>query len=130
MPKPWHQRQKEQGVKLVLSWFAPRNAGRSTTTARSSISSTRTRQRATRRRCLSTMLGCIERKHTRPLGAEYEHHIQLFRQCLDWYGRFGTPEDEEDLYAEIAKLVTKLEAHLAAEEPLPPIFSLPAGRCH
>ena len=24
MPKPWHQRQKEQGVKLVLSWFAPR----------------------------------------------------------------------------------------------------------
>ena len=23
MPKPWHQRQKEQGVKLVLSWFAP-----------------------------------------------------------------------------------------------------------
>ena len=24
MPKPWHQRQKEQGGKLVLSWFAPR----------------------------------------------------------------------------------------------------------
>ncbi len=24
MPKPWHQRQKKQGVKLVLSWFAPR----------------------------------------------------------------------------------------------------------
>ena len=70
-----------------------------------------------------------ERKHTRPLGAEYEHHIQLFRQCLDWYGRFGTPEDEEDMYAEIAKLVDKLEAHLAAEEPLPPVVRLPAGWC-
>ena len=24
MPKPWHKRQKEEGAKLVLSWFAPR----------------------------------------------------------------------------------------------------------
>ena len=24
MPKLWHQRQKQQGVKLVLSWFSPR----------------------------------------------------------------------------------------------------------
>ena len=69
-----------------------------------------------------------ERKHTRPLGAEYDHHIRLLRECLDWYGRFGTPADEEGMYDEIAKLVTKLEAHLAAEEPLPPILHcLPDG---
>lgn len=59
-----------------------------------------------------------ERKQTRPLGAEYEHHIQLLRQCLDWYGRFGTPEDEEDLPAEIAELVATFESHFAAVDPL------------
>ncbi len=67
-----------------------------------------------------------ERKHSRPLGAEYEHHIQVFRQCLDWYGRFGTPEDEPDLYSEISKFVTTLEGCLASEEVLPPVgFCLP-----
>ncbi len=121
MPKPWHQRQKEQGGKLVLSWFAPRKCWKKYHDGEVKYFKQPDTAEGYEAAVLEYHAWLHERKHTRPLGAEYEHHIQVFRQCLDWYGRFGTPADEEDLYAEIAKLVANLEARFASEEPLPSV---------
>ena len=119
MPKPWHRRQKEQGTKLVLSWFAPRECWKKYHGGEVKYFKHPDSAEGYEAAVLEYHAWLHERKHTRPLGAEYDHHIQLLRQCLDWYGRFGTPENEEELYAEIAQLVANLEANFAAEEPLP-----------
>ena len=128
MPKPWHLRQKEQGAKLVLSWFAPRKCWKKYHDGDVKYFKQPDSAEGYETAVLEYHAWLHERKHTRPLGAEYQHHIQVFQQCLDWYGRFGTPEDEEGLYAEIAKFVEILEAHLAEEQPLPPVADcLPDG---
>jgi hypothetical protein len=121
MPKSWHQRQKEQGMKLVLSWFAPRKCWKKYHSGEVKYLKHPNSAEGYEAAVLEYHSWLHQRKQTRPLGPEYEHHIQVFRQCLDWYGRFGTPENEEELYAEIAKLVANLEANYAAEEPLPPV---------
>ena len=128
MPKAWHQRQKGQGAKLVLSWFAPRKCWKKYHDGEVKYFKQPDSAEGYEAAVLEYHAWRHERKHTRPLGAEYEHHIQLLRQCLEWYGRFGTPENEEDLYAEVAKFVTDLEARFASEEPLPPLpHCLPDG---
>lgn len=123
MPKPWHQRQKEQGAKLVLSWFAPRTCWKKYHDGEVKYFKQPNSAEGYEAAVLEYTSWLHKRKQTRPLGPEYEHHIQFFRQCLEWYGRFGTPDNEEDLYAEIVKLISKLEANFAAEEPLPPLHT-------
>ena len=128
MPKPWHQRQKEQGAKLVLSWFAPRKCWKKYHGGEVKYFKQPDSAEGYEAAVLEYHAWLHERKQTRPLGAEYEHHIEVFRQCLDWYGRFGTPEDEEDVYAEIAKLVEKLEAASCGRRTIAARWLLPAGR--
>ena len=94
MPKPWHQRQKEQGSKLVLSWFAPRKCWKKYSSGEVKYFKQPDTSDGYEAAVLEYHVWLHQRKQARPLGEEYEHHIQLFRQCLDWYGRFGTPEDE------------------------------------
>ena len=128
MPKSWHKRQREQGVKLVLSWFAPRKCWKKYHGGEVKYFKHPSTAEGYEAAVLEYHSWLHERKFIRPLGTEYQHHIHLFQQCLDWCGRFGTPEDEEEMYAEIAQLVTKLEANLESEEPLPPISDcLPDG---
>jgi hypothetical protein len=121
MAKAWHIRQKEQGVKLVLSWFTPRSCWKKYHEGDVKYFKQPDSAEGYEAAVLEYHTWLHERKFIRPLGAEYQHHLQLFRQCLEWYGRFGTPEDEEEMYAEIAKLVSKLEANLESEEELPPV---------
>jgi len=128
MPKPWHIRQKEHGVKLILSWFEPRKSWKKYHEGEVKYFKHPDSADGYEAAVLDYHGWLHQRKYTRPFGAEYDHHIQLFRQCLDWYGRFGTPEDEEDLYAEITKFVDILEANLEAEEPLASVSDcLPDG---
>lgn len=103
----------------MLSWFAPRNCWKKYHDGEVKYFKQPNSAVGYETAVLEYHAWLHQRKQTRPLGAEYEHHIQVFRQCLDWYGRFGTPENEEEMYAEIAKLVANLEANYAAEEPLP-----------
>ena len=128
MPQSWQQRQKKQGAKLVLSWFEPRKCWKKYHDGEVKYFKQPNSAEGYEAAVLEYHSWLHQRKHARPFGAEYEHHIGLLRQCLDWYGRFGTPKDEEDLHAEIAKLVTDLEATYASEDPLPPVFDrLPDG---
>jgi hypothetical protein len=128
MPKHWHQRQKERGVKLVLSWFEPRKSWKKYHEGEVKYFKHPDSAEGYETAVLDYHGWLHQGKHTRPFGAEYDHHIQVFRQCLDWYGRFGTPEDEEDLYAEITNFVDILEANLEAEEPLASVSDcLPDG---
>jgi hypothetical protein len=119
MPQPWHQRQKKLGVKLVLSWFEPRKCWKKYHEGEVKYFKQPNSGAGYEAAVLEYHSWLHQRKQTRPLGAEYEHHIQIFRQCLDWYGRFGTPENEEEMRTEIAKLVANLEATYEAEAPLP-----------
>jgi hypothetical protein len=121
VPKPWHKRQKQQGIKLVLSWFEPRKCWKKYHGGDVKYFKQPDSADGYEAAVLEFHAWLHERKHTRPLAAEYEHHIQIFRQCLDWCGRFGTPEDEEEMVAEIAKVLERLEANIASEEPLPPV---------
>lgn len=62
------------------------------------------------------------------MGAEYDRHIQFLRQCVEWYERFGTPADEEELHAEVRKLLKQIEQGFEEEDPLPPLAAyLPNG---
>ena len=124
MSKPWHQRQKEQGAKLVLTWFTPRRCWKKYVSGEVKYFKHPDTAEGYEAAVLELHAWLNERKHTRPLGAEYQHHLELLRQCLDWYGRFGTPEDEEETYALLTQKVGKLEEALAGEEPLPPIAEL------
>ena len=128
MPQPWHQRQKKQGVKLVLSWFAARSCWKKYHEGDVKYFKQPNSAAGYEAAVLDYYAWIHQRKKTRPLGAEYEHHIHAFRQCLDWYGRFGTPENEEEMYSEIVKLVANLEATYEAEDPLPDVADcLPDG---
>lgn len=128
MPKTWHQRQKEQGAKLILSWFAPRKCWKKYHDGEVKYFKQPNTADGYEKAVLEYHAWLHDKKHTRPLGAEYEHHIRLLRECLEWYGRFGTPEDEEDLHPEIENLVAALEGRFASEEPLPFITDcLPDG---
>jgi integrase len=124
MSKPWHKRQKEQGAKLVLSWFAPRKCWKKYHDGEVKYFKHPDSAEGYESAVLEYHSWLHRKKQTRPLGAEYEHHIQLFRQCLDWYSRFGTPEDEEDMHTEITNLVGLLEGCFAGEAPLPPLGNL------
>ena len=128
MPKPWHRQQKERGTKLLLTWFAPRKCWKKFHDGEVKYFKCPNSAEGYEAAILQYQAWLHQKKNARPLAAEYEHHIHIFRQCLDWYGRFGTPEAEEESYAEIAKFLKKLESHFEAEEPLPPIFhGLPDG---
>jgi hypothetical protein len=105
----------------VLSWFEPRNCWRKYRDGEVKYFKHPNSAEGYEAVAIEYHAWLHERKQTRPLGAEYEHHIQLLRQCLDWYGRFGTPENEEELYAEVVTLIANLEANVETEEPLPPI---------
>lgn len=124
MPKPWHQRQKEQGVKLVLSWFTPRKCWKKYHDGEVRYFKHPDSAEGYELAVLEYHSWLRHKKQARPLAAEYEHHIQLFRQCLDWYGRFGTPENDNEQYRVIAELVERMEKAVAAEEALPNLFEL------
>jgi hypothetical protein len=119
VPKLWHQQQKERGVKLVLSWFAPRQCWKKYHDGKVKYFKHPNSAAGYEAAVMQCHAWLRQQKHTRPLAAEYDHHIQIFRHCLEWYERFGTPGDEEDLRAEIAQLVTRLEIAFESEEPLP-----------
>ena len=128
MPKSWHQRQKERGVKLALSWFSPRKCWKKYHGGEVKYLKYPNSAEGYEAAVLEYHAWLHQRKQRRPLAAEYEHHVRLLRQCLDWYGRFGAPAGEEDLREEIATLVADLEAKHAGEEPLPPVSDcLPDG---
>lgn len=128
MPKPWHKRQKDRGVKLTLTWFQPRkrwkkyhdgkvwyfNQPNSAEGYEAAVAEYHSRLR--------------EGKEHRVLAAEYQHHVTLLQSCVDWYDRFGVPEEEEDLRDEVVAFVDQLKAMLESEEDLPRLGTcLPDG---
>lgn len=128
MPNPWHQRQKARGVKLVLSWFAPRKCWKKYHGGKVRYFKYPNSAEGYEAAVAEYHAWLHRQKQTRPLGAEYEHHIQLFRQCVEWYERFGTPPDEEEAHAEVRKLLEQIEQAFEEEDSLPPLCScLPSG---
>lgn len=128
MPRLWHERQKAQGVKLILSWFAPRRCWKKYHNGKVRYFKHPNSAEGYEAAVAEYHAWLQREKQTRPLGAEYEHHIRLLRQCVEWYDRFGIPEVEEEQRVEIGSLVGRIEQTFEAEDPLPPLRScLPNG---
>ena len=128
MPKPWHQRQKEQGGKLVLSWFAPR-------------------------KCWKKYNGGEVKYFQHPDTAEGYEAAVLEYHCLATSAETDPTawrriRASHPTFSAMPPLVRSVrhagrrggdvcrnrqvgcqcwKRHLAAEEPLPPVLPLPAG---
>ena len=131
MAKPWHQRQKERGVRLVLSWFTPRECWKKYRDGKVKYFKHPNSAAGYEAAVLEYHAWIRQQKDTRPLAAEYERHIQLLRQCSEWYERFGTPEDEDGIRDDLATLLERIERAFQTEDPLPPLgWCLPDGVTH
>lgn len=119
MSKPWHQRQKDRGGRLILSWFTPRQCWKKYHDGKVKYFKHPNSAGGYEAAVMECHAWLRQKKHTRPLAPEYEHHIQIFRQCCEWYERFGTPEDEDDMRAEIAETLTRFETAFQSDDPLP-----------
>ena len=85
MAKEWHQQQKNRGVKLALSWFAPRKCWKKYHEGTVKYFKHPNSAKGYEAAAVEYHAWIQRQKHTRPLAPEYEHHIQIFRQCLEWY---------------------------------------------
>lgn len=123
MAKGWHRQQKDRGVKLVLSWFAPRLCWKKYHEGTVKYFKHPNSAKGYEAAVMECHAWLQQQKHTRPNAPEYAHHIQIFRQCMEWYERFGTPEDEDDMRAEISETLTRLETTFETDDPLPSVGS-------
>ncbi|HBO43640.1 MAG TPA: hypothetical protein DD670_06865 [Planctomycetaceae bacterium] len=128
MPRAWSQQQKERGTRLVLSWFQPRNCWKKYHGGKVKYFKYPNSVAGYQAAVLECHAWLQQQNQTRPLAPEYDHHIRVLRQCLEWYQRFGTPEDEDEIVPEVVTLVEKIETVFEADGPLPPLFRcLPDG---
>jgi len=132
VPKPWHQRQRDRGVKLVLTWFAPRKCWKKYHEGKVWYFKQPNSAEGYEAALVDFHVRVHEQKESRPLAPEYRHHIDLLEKCCEWYERFGTPVsedgvDEEGLREEVFNLKDRLIETLESDE-LPPIpHPLPNG---
>ena len=131
--KAWHQRQKDRGVKLILTWFEPRKRWKkyhdrkvwyfkhpnSAEGYEAAVAEYHSRRH--------------QEKETRPLGPEYCHHIEQLDKCCEWYERFGTPVsegriDEDGIRDEVFELRRRLVETMETSDELPLIsYFMPNG---
>lgn len=118
MPRLWSEKQKEKGVKLTLNWWTGRNCWRKKIGGH-----TKDFQHPDSAEGYSAAVAeyhsyLQSRQPRKPHEDEYEHHLGLLGQFLEWYSRFGIPEDEDDLAEEVKNLHRRLKAELeSADEP-------------
>ena len=118
MARLWSQRQKEKGVKLAINWWAGRNCWRKKINGYTKYFQhpNSAEGYAAALADYHAYLNGLQPK--KPLQGEYEHHLGLLDQFVDWYDRFGVPENEDELLDEIKKLRERLHTELQeADEP-------------
>ncbi|MEK6262769.1 MAG: hypothetical protein AABP62_29580 [Planctomycetota bacterium] len=127
MAKPWHERQKEKGVKLVLTWFTPRNCWKKYRSGDVWYFKQPDSAEGYEAAVLEYQQRLNSLKETRQLAPEYQHHIQTLQSCLAWYDRFGTPDDEEGIRTEAENVLQRLKSAFESDGELPDVMdSLPA----
>lgn len=128
MAKGWHRKQKERGVKLILTWFEPRKCWKKYRDGKTKYFHHPNLAAGYEAAVAEYHAWLREERDSRTLAAEYRHHIDLLDRCCEWYDRFGTPVndaderiDEDGIRAEVFNLKERLELELAEAEELSPI---------
>ncbi len=131
MSKLWSERQKEKGVKLTVKWWSGRKCWRKKISGYTKYfhhpnsADGYTAAVAEYHAYLQSL------QPTKPLQREYEHHIDLLGRFVEWYDRFGTPEDEEELREEIQRFHGRIQTEIRdAEAPRLIGDLLPDGVTH
>lgn len=128
MAKDWHQRQKARGIKLILTWFGARNRWKKFRDGHTKYFTHPNSAAGYEAAVAEYHAWLHEMKDSRTLAAEYQHHIGQLRMCLEWYVRFGVPEEEDQLQPEVEKLKDRFEATLESKNELQcPSRLLPDG---
>lgn len=118
MAKGWHQRQKEKGIKLILTWFEPRKCWKKYRDGRLKYFKHPNSAAGYEAAVAEYHSWLQEEADCRTFAAEYRHHIEQLGKCLEWYGRFGVPDEEDELQPEVVKLKNRLEEALASSDEL------------
>lgn len=128
MARGWHQKQKDKGVKLILTWFEARQCWKKYRDGKTKYFH-QLNSAAGYEAAVAEYHAWLQLEHdSREFVAEYRHHIALLGKCLEWYERFGVPEEEDQLHPELASLRSRFEAALSSNEELPsPPTLLPDG---
>lgn len=129
MPKPWHQRQKDRGVKLILTWFEARKRWKKYHEGKVWYFKHPNSAEGYEAAVAEYYARLHDQKETRPLAPEYRHHIDLLQKCREWYDRFGTPgtegtDDEDGIRDHVLDLKQRLVETLETSDKLPPIPAL------
>jgi integrase len=129
MAKGWHQKQKERGDRLILSWFEPRKCWKKYKDGKTKYFHHPDSAAGYGEAVAEYHSWLREQRDFRTLAAEYGHHIALLDKCCEWYERFGTPVsedkvDEEGIRDEVFDLRGRLTETLETSEELPPIPDL------
>lgn len=118
MAKLWSERQKEKDVKLTVNWWSGRSCWRKKIDGHTRYFHYPNSADGYSAAVAEYHAHLQSLQPTKPLQREYEHHIHLIGQFIEWYDRFGTPDDEDELREEIQKFHSRLEAELRdADEP-------------
>jgi hypothetical protein len=97
MAKDWHQKQKDRGVKLIISWFAPRKCCKKYRNGKTKYFHHPNSAAGYEAAVAEYHAWIQEERDCRTFAAEYGHHIEQLRKCLEWYGRFGVPDEEDEI---------------------------------
>lgn len=129
MAKPWHQKQKDRGVKLILGWFAPRKCWKKFRDGQTKYFRHPNSAAGYELAVAEYHAWLHQIRDNRTLAAEYRHHAQFFDRCCEWYDRFGTPVengsfDQEGIRNEVFKFRDQLTTALQSGEDLTPIPSI------
>ena len=120
MSKLWSEKQREKGVKLILNWWAGRNYWRKKIDGHTKYFQHPNSAEGYSAAVAEYHAFLQSRQPRKPRQDEYELHLDLLGRFLEWYSRFGTPEDEDDLEEEIQQLHGRLKAEFeSADEPRP-----------
>lgn len=118
MAKGWHQVQKDKGVKLILTWFTARKCWKKYRDGKTKYFHHPNSAAGYEAAVAQYHAWLQEERDSRTFAAEYRHHIEKLGKCLDWYGRFGVPDEEDKLQPEVSKLKDRLEAALVSSADL------------
>ena len=127
MAKPWHQRQKEKGVKLILTWFGARNCWKKYHGGEVWYFKYPDSAEGYETAVLEFHRRLDTRKGSRPLVGEFQHHIQILQKSIEWYDRFGVPSDEVALRDEVEAVLERLKASFVKDALPRPETCLPDG---
>ena len=121
MPSLWSERQKKHGVKLVLGWFKPRNCWKKYRNGVTRYFQHPNSKAGYEAALLEFQSWCRQQDGLQPWVPEYRHHRSLLQQSMDWWERFGVPEDEDGHHDEVARLLERIEVALEDPDNLKPL---------